>query len=110
MADDEKPQRATLDRFESGKELGPIQNREEREQRLNDLPPDQKELAHESARLADLSQYFSARRMDMPSHIAERVSSLPRLQVVERIRALREINQALMEYLNDGGEDPQIRH
>ena len=114
MLEDEKrgksKQRAgRLDKFEPGGESGPIQERYQREQRLNSLPPDQKELAQESARLADLCQYFSEHKMDVPSHVLERVGRLSKLATAERIRALKDINRALMEYLNDVGQDPGIR-
>ncbi|MBZ5658114.1 MAG: hypothetical protein LAO56_22865 [Acidobacteriia bacterium] len=96
-------------RFDTGGELGPIEGRDAREDRLKRLPPDAKELAGESARLADLCQYFSAKRMDMPPQILDQVGGLSRLPLPDRIRALKDINQALMEYLNRVGEDPQLR-
>lgn len=98
-----------LNKFEPGGELGPIDDRNEYEQRLNALPPDQKELARENTRLADLCQYFSAQKMDIPPPLVERVGGLRRLAIPERIRALKELNRALMEYLNDVGQDPGIR-
>jgi len=96
-------------KFEPGGELGPIEDRNEYEQRLNDLPPDQKELAQESARLADLCQYFSQQKMDVPPQILVQVGRLPGLGIADRIRALKDVNRALMEYLNDVGQDPGIR-
>jgi hypothetical protein len=99
----------TLNRFEPGRDLGPIEDCNEYEQRLDALPADQKELAKESTRLADLCQYFSAQKIDIPPHLVERVSSLRRLAIPERIQVLKEVNRALMEYLNDVGQDPGIR-
>ena len=93
----------------TGRELGPIEDRNEYEHRLNALPADQKELGQESKRLADLCQYFSALKVDIPPQLVEQVSRLHRLAIPERIRALKEVNKALMEYLNDVGEDPGIR-
>jgi hypothetical protein len=96
-------------RFDTGDESGPIEGRDAREERLKRLPPEEKELAEESARLADLCQYFSAKRMDAPQQILDQVGGLSRLPIPDRIRALKDINQALMEYLNRVGEDPQFR-
>ena len=96
-------------RFDTGGELGPVEAREGRQERLNRLPLEERELAEESARLADLCQYFSAERMDIPSEILDRVGRLSRLPIPDRIRALKDINQALMEYLDRVGEDPQLR-
>jgi hypothetical protein len=98
-----------LDKFEAGGDLGPVEDRSEYEQRINSLPAEQKELTQESARLADLCQYFSQQSMDVPPGVLERVGRLPSLMIAERIRATKGINQTLMEYLNDVGQDPGIR-
>jgi hypothetical protein len=98
-----------LNKFEPGGALGPIEDRNEYEQRLNALPPDQNQLAQESTRLADLCQYFSPQKIDIPPEIVEQVAGLSRLRTAERIRALIDVNRALMEYLNDIGQDPGIR-
>jgi len=86
-----------------------MEAREAREERLKRLPAEERELAEESARLADLCQYFSAERMDIPPEILDEVGRLSRLPIPDRIRALKDINQALMEYLDRVGEDPQLR-
>jgi hypothetical protein len=114
MLEDEKENRSeresgALDKFEPGGELGSIEDRNEREQRLNSLPAEQKDLAEESTRFADLCQYFSQQRMDIPASIVERVGNVSKLPVPDRIRAMRDINRELMEYLNDVGQDPGIR-
>ena len=101
--------KGALDRFEPGSERGPIDDRNGYEQQLSSLAPEQKQLAEESTRFADLCQYFSQQSMDLPAHVVEQVGRLSRLTVSERIRALRDINQSLMEYLNDDGQDPGIR-
>jgi hypothetical protein len=95
--------------FDTGGEIGPVEGREEREQRIKRLPPAEKELAEESARLGDLCQYFSTKHMDIPPQILDEVSGVSRLAIPDRIRALKDISQALMEYLNRVGEDPQLR-
>lgn len=104
-----EPRKGPLNRFEPGGELGPIEDRSEYERRINSLLPDQKELAQESARLADLCQYFSQQKMDIPLQILEQVERLSRLAIAERIRALKDINRELMEYVNDVGQDPGVR-
>jgi hypothetical protein len=96
-------------RFDIGDDSGPVEGPKEREQRIKRLPPEEKELAEESARLADLCQYFSAKRMDIPPKVLDQLGGLPRLAIPDRIRALKDINQALMEYLNRVGEDPKLR-
>jgi hypothetical protein len=98
-----------LDRFEPGGALGPIEDRNEYEQRLNALPPGQNQLAQESTRLADLCQYFSQQQIDIPPEIVQQVAGLSRLTTAERIRVLIDVNRALMEYLNDVGQYPGIR-
>src|SRR5579863_5116601 len=98
-----------LNKFEPGGALGPIEDRSEYEERLNALPPDQNQLAQESTRLADLCQYFSQQQIDIPPEMVQRVAGLSRLATTERIRALIDVNRALMEYLNDIGQEPGIR-
>lgn len=52
LKDDERSQpkntEGALNKFEPGGALGPIEDRNEYEQRLNALPPDQNQLAQES--------------------------------------------------------------
>ena len=98
-----------LNTFEPGGEAGPIEDRNEYEQRLSSLPPIQQELAQESTRFADLCQYFSQQKIDLPADLLEQVGRLSRLAISERIRAVKNINHELMEYLNDVGQDPGIR-
>ena len=104
-----KQKSGALDKFEPGGELDPIEDRNEYEQRLNSLPAEQKDLAEESSRLADLCQYFSQQRMDIPPSIVERLGNVSKLPVLDRIRAMKDFNRELMEYLNDVGQDPGIR-
>ena len=114
MAKDEKenrsqPESGALGKFGPGGELGAIGDRNEREQRLNLLPSGEKELADESARFADLCQYLSQQKMDIPPSVVERLGNVPKLPAPDRIRATEEINRELMEYLDDVGQDPGIR-
>lgn len=95
--------------FESGGELGPIEDRNEYERRIAGLPPEQKALAEETTRLADLCQYFSQKQIDIPPELVERIAGLPTLTNSVRIQALANLNRALMEYLNHVGQDTGIR-
>jgi len=104
-----KPESGALDKFEPGGELGPLDDRNEYERRLHSLPLGQKELAQESTRFADLCQYFSQQKMDIPPSIVERLGNVSKLPVPDRIRAMKDINRELMEYLNDVGQDSGIR-
>ena len=104
-----KPESGALGKFGPGGELGPLDDRNEYQQRLNSLPAEQKDLAEESTRFADLCQYFSQQRMDIPTSVVERVRNVSKLPVKDRIRAMKDINRELMEYFNDVGQDPGIR-
>ena len=109
MPKDEERRRGAIDKFEVGDEFGAIEDKNEYEQRLNSLPPEEKELAQESARFADLCRYFSDKKMDLPPEVLDQVGALAKRSNTDRIRLLRAVNKSLMEYLNDVGEDPQIR-
>ena len=92
-----KPRSGALDKFVPCGESGPIDDRNEYEQRLNSLPAEQKELAEESTRFADLCQYFSQQKMDIPPSVVERVGGVSKLAVPDRLRAMKDINRELME-------------
>ena len=109
MPKDEQRRRGAIDKFEVGGEFGPMDDKNEYEQRLDALPTEEKELARESARLADLCRYFSDKKMDIPPEILDQVGALARRSITDRIRVLKAVNRSLMKYLNDVGEDPQIR-
>jgi len=104
-----KRRSGALDKFGPRGKSGPIDDRNQYEQRLNSLPAEQKELAEESTRFADLCQYFSQQKMDIPPSVVERVGGISKLSVPDRISAMKDINRELMEYLNDVGQDPGIR-
>lgn len=76
-----KAREGMLYKYEPAGESGPIEDATEREVRLNQLPPDEKELALESARLADLCQYFSQKKVDIPADLLDRIGALSRLQL-----------------------------
>ena len=111
MLKDEKSNNTTgaLARFGSGGDLGPVKDRNEYDQRLKSLPAGKKELAEESARFADLCQYFERQRMDVPVEILAELGRASRLAIPERIEAMKKQNQRLMEYLNDASEGHFVR-
>jgi hypothetical protein len=98
-----------LDRFESGGDLGPVEDRNQYDERLASLPPEEKELAQQSARFADLCQYFERQRMDVPVEILDQLRRASRLAITERVEAMKNLNQKIMEYLDNVGQDPGIR-
>ena len=99
----------SLAKFLPGGEFGPMTNRQEYEQRVKALPPRQREFAEESTRFADIWQYFSEHRMQLPKGVVNQVSGLAQLTTSEQASVLRRVNQELMEYLNDVGEDSGVR-
>jgi hypothetical protein len=104
-----KPESGALHKLEPGGELGPIEDRNEYERRLSSLHVEQKGFAEESTRIADLCQYFFQQKIDIPPSIVDRLGNVSKLPVPDRIRAMKDINRELMEYVNDVGEDPGIR-
>jgi hypothetical protein len=101
--------RGSLSRFLPGGELGAIEDPQEYERRMSSLPPEQREFAEEGTRFANIWQFFSEHRMQLPRHIVEQVGELSKLPAAEQIATMRRVNQALMEYLNDVGEDSGVR-
>jgi hypothetical protein len=47
--------------------------------------------------------------MQLPKGVVNQVSGLAQFTTVEQTTVLRRINQELMEYLNDVGEDSGVR-
>jgi hypothetical protein len=72
-------------------------------------PTGEKELAEVCGRFADLCQFFSQQKMDLPAQVVDEIRLVSKLAVKERITKMKRLNQDLMEYLNDAGPDPQIR-
>jgi hypothetical protein len=101
--------KGALDRFEPGGDLGLVEDRNQYDERLNSRPAGEKELAQESARFADLCQYFERQRMDVPVEIIDQLRRASRLAIPERVEAMKKLNQKLMEYLDNVGQDPGIR-
>jgi hypothetical protein len=98
-----------LDRFESGGDLGAIEDGETREQRIASLPPAERALAQESARFADLFQYFSHQQMDLPHEVAAEIFRVSMLPMADRTVAMHRLNKILMEHLDDAGQGSGVR-
>lgn len=111
MSKEEKSKNTTgaLARFEPGDDLGPVEERNEYDQRLKSLPVGEKELAEESARFADLCQFFERQRMDFPVELLDQLGQASRLPISERLEAMKKLNKRLMEHLNDAGDSHFVR-
>jgi hypothetical protein len=72
------------------------------------LSADQQELADVCARFADVCDYFSRQSMDLPSNVLDDTGRVSKLPVSDRIAAMKRLNQDLMEYLHDVGQDSRI--
>jgi hypothetical protein len=99
----------SLRRFLPGGEFGATEDPQENERRMSCLPRAQREFAEEGTRFANLWQYFSEHRMQLPRHVVEQISELSKLTAAEQIATMRRVNQALKEYVNDVGEDSGVR-
>jgi hypothetical protein len=95
--------------FLPGGALASIQDRAEYERQMNALPPGEKELAKEVTLHADMCRYFSQKNWEVPPHIRKAVKDVRTLDVPERAETMREINEALMEYLHDISEGTELR-
>jgi hypothetical protein len=107
--EESKDTKGALARFGPGGDLGPVEDRDQYDQRLKSLPVGEKELAEESARFADLCQYFERQRMDVPVEILDQFGRASRLPIPERVEAMKKLNKRLMEYLNDAGQGHFVR-
>ena len=100
--------RQPLNRFEAQGGLGPL-DLKEREVRINSLPAVEEEVAKESARFADLCQFFEKRQMDIPPEVVEQLNRAATLPMAERINVMKRLNQSLMERLHDVDPGTGIR-
>ena len=82
-----KKVKGALDRFEPGGDLGPVQDRNQHDERLKSLPAAEKQLTQESARFADLCQYFERQKMEVPVDILDQLGRASRLAIPERVRS-----------------------
>ena len=98
-----------IGRVEPRGDLEALEARSAREERVNPLPSPEKNLAEESARFADLCQYFQQQKMDVPAEIIDQLRRAAKLAEPERIEAMKKLNQRLMEYLSDAGKGAFVR-
>jgi len=98
-----------LQKAEPDRAFAAIEDREERERQIASLAPEERQLAIETARFADMCQYISQKNMDVPPHILDELSGLQKLALPDRSERMKALNQSLMEYLNNAGEDTGIR-
>jgi hypothetical protein len=101
--------RPRLNRFEAGSELGPVDDLNEREARINFSSAIEKELAQESSQFADLCQFFEEKGIDVPREVVEQLTSVAALAIPERINVMKKLNQSLMECLHDVDPGTGIR-
>jgi hypothetical protein len=99
-----------LQKFQPGGDLGPIEDRDEWERRVQSHAPQDRELLQELTRFADLWRYFQENRETLGPEILSALKEAPRLAVPERIARLKKINQKLMERIPDAGEGPKFRN
>jgi hypothetical protein len=69
----------------------------------------EQELAEVCARFADVCQYFSQQKIDLPAHLVDEVRLVSKLAVADRVARMKRLNQELMEYLHSTGPGPQVR-
>ena len=98
-----------LDRFELGGDLGPVQDRNDLGERLQSLPAGEKGLGEESARFADLCQFFEQQGMDVPAEIVDQLGRTAQLPLPERIQGMKELNARLMDYLSRATENGAVQ-
>lgn len=99
-----------LQKFQLGGELGPIENRDEWEKRVQSHAPHDRELLQELTRFADLWRYFQNNKEKLAPEVLATLKEVPGLAVPERIDRMRKINQKLMERIPDAGEGPKFRN
>lgn len=99
----------SLRRLEVRHALGLVADHEERETRINSLPPVERELAKESARFGDLCQFFGQKRIDVPQEVIEQLTRVATLPAAERVAVMKKLNQSLMECLHDVDQGTGIR-
>ena len=94
---------------QSGCNLAPVESIEEWEKLLAAKPPEERQLLEELARFADLWRYLRESGQKLGPEIVDRVRGLKDLPVPERILALQDISQTLMERIGDADSSAQLR-
>ena len=98
-----------LGQFEPAGDLGPVEDRREYENRINALPGDERQLAQELSRCADLCQYFEREKTDVPAEIVDELGRAARLSIPQRLEVIKNLNQRLMESLPNAGDGDRVR-
>ena len=80
-----------------------------RDRNATSVSPDQQELAEVCAQFADVCDYFSRQSMDLPANVLDDIGRVSKLSIPDRSAAMKRLNQDLMEYLHDVGQDSRIR-
>lgn len=78
--------------------------------RIESLQEQERELARESGRFADLCSYLSQRNVDIPKNILDDLGRLAKLDVPQRTIRLRALNEDLMKFLSDLGLGSSTAH
>lgn len=99
-----------LNRFRSGGDLAPIEDRGEWDKLVASKPPEERELLEQLSRFSDLWRYFQERKEKLGPEIVKRVRGLNKLPVPERVAQLKDINQKLMERVGNADPGAQLRH
>lgn len=76
---------------------------EHRPTRIESLQEEERELARESGRFADLCNYLSQRNLDIPKKILDDLGRLAKLDLPQRTIRMRALNEDLMKFLSDLG-------
>ncbi len=96
--------------FQPGGKFAPIHDRYEYEERMESLPPEERELVKELTNFADLCKYFEEQKQELDPSVARAVKEAAKLPLPERTARIREINQKLMQAVNDAGEGTPFRN
>jgi len=114
---EDKPQKELLgsmqevfEKFQTGGDLAPIEDRYEYERQMESLPPEEKEYVEEATRMADLLQYCSQNKLRIPAAVTVGASELPALATAQRVARVRDLNRVLMEHIHNAGQDPPVRN
>jgi hypothetical protein len=99
----------TVSELRSGSNLAPVESIEEWEKLLAAKPPEERQLLEELARFADLWRYLRESGQKLGPEIVDRVRGLNALPVPERIIALQDISQSLMERIGDADSGARLR-
>ena len=99
-----------LQKFQPGGKSGPISDRDEWEKQVQSHTSQDRELLQELTRFGDLWRYFQERKEKLGPTVLSLLKEMPKLEVPERIRRLREINQKLMERIPDAGKGLEFRN